>query len=213
MQAEKYYILMADIIGSSGFEGQQLMAEFKKMIALQNKHFADKILSPLTITLGDEFQGVIADLPTCIQIIIALDEYSYVKSVGFKLRYSLHYGPIDTAINHKVAHGMVGAGLTQARENITLLKKDRNSRFLIAIASPILDRVLNNLFIVYQTMIDSWKSDDIALVDAFLKYVDYKEVAKKMKKDVSLVWRRKKSLQIHEYLCLKEAILESTLLK
>ena len=62
-------------------------------------------------------------------------------------------------------------------------------------------------------MIDSWKSEDVMLVDAFLKFVDYKEVAKKTKKDVSLVWRRKKSLQIHEYLCLKEAILESTLLK
>ncbi len=213
MQAEQYYILMADIIGSSGFEGQQLMTEFKQMIALHNKRFADKILSPLTITLGDEFQGVVADLPTCVQIIIALDEYAYVKNVGFKLRYSLYYGTIDTPINHKVAHGMVGAGLTQARENITVLKKDRNSRFLIAIASPTLDKVLNNLFIVYQTMIDGWKADDIALVGAFLKYVDYKEVAKRTKKDVSLVWRRKKSLQIHEYLSLKEAILESTLLK
>jgi hypothetical protein len=33
MQAEQYYILMADIIGSSGFEGQQLMTEFKQMIS------------------------------------------------------------------------------------------------------------------------------------------------------------------------------------
>ena len=213
MQAEQYYILMADIIGSSGFEGQQLMTEFKQMITLHNKRFADKILSPLTITLGDEFQGVVADLPTCVQIIIALDEYAYVKNVGFKLRYSLHYGTIDTPINHKVAHGMVGAGLTQARENITLLKKDRNRRFWMAIDSPVFDKILNNLFVVYQTVIDSWKSEDVMLVDAFLKFIDYKEVAKKTKKDVSLVWRRKKSLQIHEYLCLKEAILESTLLK
>ncbi len=213
MQAEKYYILMADIIGSSSVEGKQLMTEFKQMIALHNKRFAEKILSPLTITLGDEFQGVIADLHTCVQIVIALDEYAYIKNTGFKLRYSLHFGTIDTAINHKVAHAMVGAGLTQARENITLLKKDRNSRFLIAIASTSLDTILNKLFVVYQTMIDSWKVEDKLLVDAFLKYVDYKKVAKKTKKDVSLVWRRKKSLQIHEYLCLKQAILESTLLK
>jgi hypothetical protein len=189
------------------------MLEFKQMIALQNKRFAENILSPLTITLGDEFQGIVADLPTCVQIIMALDEYTYIKNVGFKLRYSLHYGAIDTPINHKVAHGMVGAGLTQARENISLLKKDRNRRFWIAIASPVFDKILNNLFVVYQTMIDSWKLDDAVLIDAFLKYVDYKEVAKKTKKDVSLVWRRKKSLQIHEYLSLKEAILESTLLK
>ena len=213
MQAQKYYIIMADIVGSSSFEGATLMRNFKQMIALHNKRFAPSILSPLTITLGDEFQGVVSDLSAALQLIIALEEYLFTQSLGFKLRYSLHYGTIDTDINHKIAHGMVGAGLTKARENIFVLKKEKHNRFLIAIDANVLDSIYNKLFVVYQRFVDDWKPEDSGLVNAFLQYEDYKLVAQKLKKDVSLIWRRKKSLHIHEYLCLKQAILESTLLR
>lgn len=58
-----------------------------------------------------------------IKIILFIEEYILQNNIGFKLRYVLLSGKIETPVNHKIAYGMIGEGLTKARETINYLKK------------------------------------------------------------------------------------------
>tara|TARA_Y100001972_G_scaffold128821_1_gene191972 strand:+ start:5348 stop:5971 length:624 start_codon:yes stop_codon:yes gene_type:complete len=201
-----YYILMADIVDSSEYSSGPLMDEFKQLVKKVNKEFDDGIKSPLTITLGDEFQGIMKDLSSAVDIIFRLEELIVERASGFKMRYVLLYGEVETPIEERHAHGMLGKGLTEARNRLTELKKSFN-RFEMA-GLPIADQ-LNKLFVLFQHFVDSWHEKDRQVVDAFLKYGDYKMVAKKLKKDPSTMWRRERSLAISEYLVCKELIKET----
>ncbi len=198
-----YFILMADIVDSSGYPSKPLIGEFKYLVKKINNEFKTSITSPLTITLGDEFQGILTDLSSAVNIIFRMEELIVARASGFKLRYVLAYGEVETPIEEKHAHGMLGKGLTEARHRLAVLKKSFN-RFEFS-GFDISDQ-LNKLFILLQHFIDSWHEKDWKVVDAFLQKGDYKAVAKKLKKDPSTMWRRERSLAIPEYLVCKELI-------
>jgi len=69
-----------------------------------------------------------------------------------------------------------------------------------------LSRKLNLVFLLFQSIVDGWKSKDRGIVKQFFTHDDYKEVAHRLRKDVSLIWRRKKSLRLPEYKAVKELV-------
>ncbi len=206
----KYPILMADIINSGKKDSRLLMAQLKEIVRLINKK--SHIVSPLTITLGDEFQGLTDTIANGIKAIIEIEEIIIKNQFDLKLRYVLNYGHIDTEINTKAAYEMLGEGLTNARNSLNELK-GKDSRFLISLGSEMIDSadILNKTFIIYQSFVDSWKLNDYPIVTEFFKTDDYKIVAEKVNLDRSSAWRRRKSLNMHEYETIKNIIL--TLLK
>ncbi len=204
----KYPILMADVINSSRKDSNLLMRQFKALVkTINSKHKAD-FISPLTITLGDEFQGIINTLENGIKTIFEIEETIIEKQLDLKLRYILYNGEVDTKINNKIAYEMLGEGLTTARDLLNQLKTE-NTRFLIKTNKGDFkqDEFLNKCFLLYQNFIDSWKTKDTEVVYNFLKYDDYKIVANKINVDKSSAWRRKKSLNIEEYKNIKQIII------
>ena len=202
---KKHYILMADIVESSRMEGAKLMKKFKMLIAKVNHQQSCYFLSPATITLGDEFQAIMRDFASGLQTIIYLEEEAIRQEIDFQLRYVLYYGSIDTEINAEIAYEMLGEGLTDARKALNSLK-DKPSRFLIQGVQDQLLTAVNQAFVVYNHLIGRWKPEDYSLVDAFWVHHDYKEVAEVLGKDVSLMWRREKSLNLREYDAIKSII-------
>ncbi|MDR6759906.1 hypothetical protein J2Y38_000085 [Flavobacterium sp. 2755] len=204
----KYPILMADIIHSGRKDSKKLMEEFKELVLTINSKNKENLISPLTITLGDEFQGLINTMENGIKTIFNLEETILSNEYDFKLRYVLLFGEIETDINTKVAYEMLGNGLTEARKTLNNLK-NKDSRFWIYLGSneKIKEDYLNKIFLIYQNFIDSWKEKDLKIVNEFLSYDDYKIVAKNVNIDQSNAWRRKKSLNIVEYKDIKKIIL------
>ena len=206
MTSNLHFILMADIIGSRKTDQKKLIADFKEIVRQTNLNAGAGLLSPVTITLGDEFQGVVASLAAALGIILDLEESIIASGKGFKLRYILMEGEIDTPINPRIAYEMLGSGLTAAREGLARLKKTKN-RFHIALQDPERGNALDKAFVVLQRIIDGWKlKKDYYIVAKFLQHIDYKQVASELKKERSLMWKRKKSLEIEEYFALKEII-------
>lgn len=205
-----YPILMADIINSGKKDSQLLMTQLKEIVKLINKK--PHIVSPLTITLGDEFQGLTDTIANGVKTIIDIEEIIIENQFDLKLRYVLNYGRIDTRINTKAAYEMLGEGLTEARNSLNELK-GKDARILILLGDKMIDisDILNKAFIIYQSFADSWKLNDYPIVAEFLKTDDYKIVAEKVKLDKSSAWRRRRSLKMHEYETIKNIIL--TLLK
>lgn len=206
MKQKDYFILMADVVDSRNYNQNKLMSEFRELTISINRKYNKDLLSPLTITLGDEFQGVIENLSSAIDIIIGIEESFIHKKLDFKLRYVLVEGKIETAINKDIAYGMLGSGLTKARESLEELKNS-NNRYYFLINDTNNSKAFNLAFNIYQRMIDDWKPErDYNIVSEFFKNRDYKKVAEITNKTRSQIWKREKSLKIAEYFSLKELI-------
>jgi hypothetical protein len=194
----KHYVLMADIINSSEKPANELMSHFKKIILGVNKKFEKGIVSPLTITLGDEFQGLVKDLMGAVSIIFCLDEMLLKANVDYSLRYVVHYGEVSTPINKDSAYEMLGPGLTKARKTIEEIKLSGEKVFFQDVSSG-KDERLNLAFQLYRSFYDDWSFAERKIVAAFLEKEDYKIVAKQFDRDISSMWRKEKSLKLKEF--------------
>lgn len=202
----KQYILMADIIASGEKDQKQLLKDFKKLINEINESYSNSILSPLTITLGDEFQCVLKDVASSINIIIHLEEAIIDGKMNFQVRYVLNQGNIDTPINTEQAYGMLGAGLTEARQKLMDLKHQK-SRFLISIDNNFQNEILMNAFKIFENITAKWDLEkDYEIVSNFIKLKDYKLVSEAVHKTRSQVWKREKTLNIESYHSVKNII-------
>lgn len=200
-------ILMADIVGSSARKGKGLMTSFQKVVKDVNRKNESRIHSPLTITLGDEFQGVVKNTQAALQVIFDMEKQLMTLRSPFKLRYVIQEGEIHTPLNRKMAHEMLGPGLTEARERLTALKTSKQ-RFQAALADKDLTENMNLLFVIFQGISDQWTPAQQNVVATFLDLDDYRKVADKLKKDPTTTWRRKRSLMIEEFKSVKKLLLK-----
>ncbi|UII25564.1 SatD family protein [Fulvivirga maritima] len=206
MQKEKYYIVMADIIDSSDKAGGSLMHHFKEMVNSVNERLSEKIISPFTITLGDEFQGIVNSLQTAVEVIFLMDEILLEAEEAYKLRFVINFGVIDTPINKEQAYEMLGEGLTVARRSLGELKSAESDILVAGLDQP-LEENLNMAFQLYRMIYDDWGTKDRPIARSFLKEPDYKKVAEIYSKDISTMWRRQKSLKIDEFNIARKLIL------
>lgn len=200
------FILMADIINSRVTDQQQLMLDFRSVITEINTEVKDNFLSPMTITLGDEFQSIVTNLSSGIDTIIRLEEAIFSRQINFKLRYVLVEGIIETPINSKIAYEMLGEGLIEAREGLQNMKSSK-SRYMVKLKNERLEGAINNTFTALQGIVDDWKVEsDYQIVSKFIENKDYKEVAIEVNREKSVIWKRKISLKVKEYLSLKKVL-------
>ncbi len=201
------YILMGDIVSSRQYKGGKLNQAFSHLVSYCNRELSAGILSPYTITLGDEFQGIAGSLRSAIESIFCIEEACLRSSISFKLRFVLLYGRIDTPINKRIAHGMMGPGLLKARE-ILNNKKRGAPRFRFALPDQKLTLQLSRLFSVLESLISEWHEKDFSLIADMLANDNNDEVGKKHGKNRSQIWKRRKSLRINEYKTINKVIFD-----
>lgn len=200
------YILMGDIVGSSTYKASKLRREFMEIVSSCNKTLEGEILSPYTVTLGDEFQGVARTLRGLFDAVFYLEEISLLKRLRFKVRYVGLYGEIDTPINRMKAHGMMGAGLTRSREMLSAKRRGK-PRFQFELPEAQMTKELNLLFLVIDGIMAKWDPDDGPLILDMIANNNNVEVGKKHKKNRTQIWKRRKNMLIEEFQALKEVIL------
>jgi len=212
MKSAMNIIYMADVVNSHETLTPKRYEKFKDVVNTMNAMFADSLASPLTITLGDEFQGIIKSnekgttITDALHIIFEIEEQLWLEQTGITLRHVLYEGIIESPINPDIAHGMIGEGLTKAREALSDIKKGRSlrsKRFAIKLEDSDLSQSLERCFLLYESITGRWNSKDVELIEAFLQNDDYKQVAEHLHKDSSLMWRRQGWLWMREYKELK----------
>jgi len=206
IKMKDYIIIMADIIDSRNSDQKNLMNHFKHLTKEVNHSSKQRLLSPITITLGDEFQGIAEDVESAVKLIFDLEEKIIQQRAGFKLRYVIFEGAIDTPINKLNAYEMLGEGLTHAREALDEYKSSDYRCYFHLKDKKKSDALTHSLF-VYQSIIDEWKVQrDYDLISNFITLKDYKKVADESGKTRSQIWKREKSLKIKEYFSCKSLI-------
>lgn len=173
---EKSLVLIADIEASRdvvGEERENLQQRLKQVLKVLNEQ-GEGILSPYTITLGDEFQAVFdhADhlFVHMLKIMAALHPVV--------VRFSLGIGTIDTPVNTEQAIGMDGSAFHVAREGIKLLKE---SGFLFNISvekdEDLTLKIMNNSLKLLSKQVRGWNKTRIQILYMLKEGYDYKAVS------------------------------------
>jgi len=123
-------ILMGDLVASGKAKSPAaLHRKFNAGVAAINKSHGDALLSPLTITLGDEFQGVADSLSSAFSIMHEMRLRFLSQDV--RCRFVLGYGEIATKLNPDKAWNMMGPGLTQTRAALDDKREPGAYRFVL----------------------------------------------------------------------------------
>jgi len=123
------YILMGDVIKSRRKDSEILWNDLNEIVEKANTEFSTSILSPLQIKIGDEFQVVMRDIGSTLQLLYFLNIYLMYKQI--ETRFAIGYGRIDSVINQFSANNMLGSGLTSTYEILNDKKDPNRYRFYI----------------------------------------------------------------------------------
>jgi len=146
MQAKKrksYVVLMGDLVGSERARSVRTVHRvFNKVIDSANKGYAAAIASPLTITLGDEFQGLLSTLAHAWHVATELRLRLLIANIS--CRFVIGMTELETPLNPKEAWNMMGGGLAAARAKLNDKRSSNAYRFslpLEQIIESLLDAV------------------------------------------------------------------------
>lgn len=205
---------MGDVSESREYPGEALAAHLRKVIGVATRRNREGIRSPLTVTLGDEFQGIVRSLSDGVRIILSLEQALLEDPLRvdgdacpYRFRYVLHEGIVESPVNPEIAHNMLGPGLTRARELLTEPGRSR-PHYRIDIGNPTVGARLERLFFVYESLRSDWSSKDFSLICALLEDDDDAAVAERFNRHRTTILRRRVSLKIREYQVLQSLLRE-----
>lgn len=205
----EHFILMSAIKTPGLGSQEQTQQDLQNVIGVINKLHKKHFITSLDMVMTNEFQGITNNLQATLEMIFDIEECIIENNLDFKLKHVLYHDIIDSVKSKYTAYERLGFGLIDARQRLDLIKKT-DSRFLIATSNEKTSLYLNNLFLIYEDYLDSWKKGDFEYVKAFFNHMNYKEVSELFNINISSGWRRERSLKMKQYYTIKEMILSVT---
>lgn len=204
-----HFVLMSAVRNLGSSKNDSIVNELKNVIEVINKIHKKNFITSLDLLPPDEFQGITSNLQQTLEIIFDIEECIIENNLDFKLKHVIYHDTLKTVQSKYTAFERLGVALIDARQRLHSIKKT-DTRFLIATNDEKNSLHLNNLFLIYEDYLDSWKKNDYEYVKAFLNHMNYKEVAAAFDMNISSGWRREKTLKMKQYYTIKEMILSST---
>jgi hypothetical protein len=133
-----------------------------------------QLLSPFTVTLGDEFQALFQASGGLWRGIFRIE--SLLKPV--RLRFGVGVGAIDTEINREAAIGMDGPAFHRARESVTGLKRDGGSYRVQGLGQA--ERLARHALDLVSHERDSWRENRVDIFSSMLAGVSVAEMAQSL---------------------------------
>lgn len=168
----KLIALIADIVNSRKIEDRdKFQQKLEDQLRALNKRNAN-LLSPYTLTLGDEFQAVYSKADNLFNDVWEIMSGLYPH----KARFALGVGTLTTPVNPKRAIGMDGPAFHFARNGISELKE---TSYLMKIAGeeiPHLSLLNNCLYLVSQSAAN-WSANRFQVLTGLLKGWSRKKIA------------------------------------
>ncbi|MBD8878523.1 SatD family protein [Roseibium polysiphoniae] len=110
-------VVMGDLVASEEAESrQELHRRFNAAVDAINAKYKNQLRSPLTITLGDEFQGLAADFSSAFEI--AHDMRLTLLKQDVFCRFVVGQVDLQTPVNPDRAWNMMADGLAEARARL-----------------------------------------------------------------------------------------------
>lgn len=172
----KKIVLIGDIISSKKIGQRSKIQSKLKRIFKKINNSEKNLSSPLTITLGDEFQAVYSKADSIFHDIWLISLAVY----PVKIRFSIGIGEISTRINKKQAIGMDGPAFYNARAGLDKLKQ---TSYIFNITEEKLedkDIIKQSLFLISHIS-EGWKEMRLRILTMLYNKVSVLEISKKLK--------------------------------
>lgn len=180
----KKIILIADIVSSRKITQRASFQKNLKDLFNKINKGSKSIISPLTITLGDEFQavykspgGLFKDLSQMLQVLHPE-----------RARFSIGIGEISTRINRQQAIGMDGPAFHLARKGLEEIKST-GRLFIISGAEDRSAFLMENSLNLISHLIYNWKESRYRILNMLYDGVPVKDISKFMKMTEQAVYK------------------------
>lgn len=204
---KKYIVVIGDIISSRKVEKRndlqkKLLEVFNDLNASDDEHY---LVSPYTITLGDEFQAVYKKADDLFLDSISILEKAYPQTI----RFSFGIGEISTELNREQSIGMDGRAFYLAREGIERLKEQRgNFKFSIhGLEDPEMEKLYNNFLFIFSNLLEGWHRNRYFILRSSMAGKAVKEIAKEVKLTETAVYMNIYDGNIREIINILESMI------
>ena len=210
-----YLALIADVIDSKMVQERfDLQKQLEKTLQTMNELFGEFIASNFTLTLGDEFQGLLKVDAPVFQIIDTLRS----ELTPTQLRFGIGLGEIVTAIDPLQSIGADGPAYWNARAAINLVHQKNdygNTQIYFSSGKENQDFFVNALIASGEAIRSGWRGSQEEILLDLLKRCVYSEnfsqqdLAQSLAINPSALSKRLKSSSIRVYLRGRAAALAS----
>ncbi|MDO9522071.1 MAG: SatD family protein [Pseudohongiella sp.] len=188
----KHLALIGDIVESRSLADRSAVQErFGKccqQINQQRKHYA--IVSPLMVTLGDEFQAVFKSSAQLWAMIARFELDMY--PVGF--RFSIGVGEITTRLNNKSPLGMDGPAFYNARAGVEQLRAGGGNYRVTGLGD--LQKLTGHALDLWSAARAKWNYNRLATFTRILEGVSVPEIARELNVSEQAVYRTRRDGQL-----------------
>ncbi|MBN1498581.1 MAG: hypothetical protein JW982_00365 [Spirochaetes bacterium] len=172
-----YTVVIADIINSRMILNRKA---FQKKLEKDLSAVSEKsgtIISPYTVTLGDEFQAVYTTPENVIKDYFCI----LMKIFPVKLRCSAGIGKISTEIKTDSSIGMDGPAFYNARKQMEDIKKIDYSIIQINSGDANQLRFINKNLNLMNKIMDRWKYNSLYIFNSLLHGKNFDDIAVDLK--------------------------------
>ncbi len=183
-----YLALIGDIRGSRALPDRSAAQEhLREALARVEDELGSRLAARFAITLGDEFQGLVADPAAGLAVAVACTE----AAAPLRLRFGLGWGPLTTELLPE-AIGMDGPCFHRAREAIARAKQEE-AWIAAAGFGEREDATLNALLDLLGSVRARWTDKQARIVALRRRRSVQRELARELGLDPSTVSKRLKS--------------------
>ena len=210
-----YLALIADVIDSKMVQERfDLQKQLEKTLQTMNELFGEFLASNFTLTLGDEFQGLLKVDAPVFQIIDTLRS----ELTPTQLRFGIGLGEIVTDIDPLQSIGADGPAYWNARAAINLVHQKNdygNTQIYFSCGKEKQDFFVNALIASGEAIRSGWRGSQEEILLDLLKRCVYSEnfsqqdLAQSLEINPSALSKRLKSSSIRVYLRGRAAALAS----
>lgn len=171
-----YFTIIGDMIGSRQLNNRAAVQKnFSAALQTVQKRYAEQIVSPFTVTIGDEFQAVLKETSHLFALLYEIEQS--LKAVT--LRYGFGIGTISTAINYNAAIGMDGPAFHNARSSIEQARKTK-MRYGLRCGNAHIDKRFNILLNWIDISTKSWPPEKHTILHLYGQKATQKEIARRV---------------------------------
>lgn len=170
----KYLVMIADVVGSRQLDHREDAQRRLEAVLEELNEDGNQLLSPYTITLGDEFQALFSAADRVFPDLLAV--MRALHPVG--LRFALAIGALSTPVNPVQAIGMDGQAFYRARD---LLERMKKQDLTIAVAGlPGDDQLLDGALSLLNHHIRKWHPNRLDILQLLLQGFAVSAIAQRL---------------------------------
>ena len=189
-------VLIADIVDSRGIADR---ARFQKdlgdLLEKVNRRSRGNLISPYTITIGDEFQAVYGNAESLFTDVMEVVSGLFPR----RIRFALSCDAITTELNRRAAVGMDGPAFAGARAVLTDLKVQRRTVIRLELPRSPIAELLNLCLTLFANDLEKWKANAVSAFALLLRNLPPQELARKTGVHFTTAYRHIREKHFEDY--------------